>query len=69
MANNNLISNNQHASFLNSFFNIWSENYWDDWGGTGSKLIRGYIGDYTLYPLILPWINVDWHPTDEPHVI
>jgi len=64
---NNFIKNDEHASFLNSFFNRWSHNYWDDYDGTGLYYIPGLIGDYLLYPLIFNWTNIDWNPAKEPH--
>jgi len=67
ISKNNFIENTEHASFLNSFFNRWTHNYWDDYAGTGSYYISGLIGDYLLYPLIFNWINIDWNPAKEPH--
>lgn len=64
---NNFLDNSEHASFLNSFFNTWSHNYWDDYNGTGPKYIPGFIGDYLLYPLIFNWTNIEWNPAKEPY--
>lgn len=60
---NNLINNKEQAKFLNSLFNSWSGNYWDDLGGIWPKIIKGTI----LF--IIPWLNFDWHPAREPYDI
>jgi len=60
---NNFINNGRNAWFASSFFNVWSNNYWDDWIGIGPKLIEG-IGQSNNYR-----INLDWFPAKEPYII
>jgi len=45
--------------------NHWDSNYWDKWIGFGPKLIFGRIGLNGL----IPWVNFDWHPAEEPYDI
>lgn len=55
-------------------FNKWSlatkGNYWDDWIGTGPKIIYGKI--YLIigegYNFSIPWINFDWYPSTDPYL-
>jgi len=59
--NNNFIGNSGQASFLNSFFNHWLNNYWDDWNGLGPYRIPGGL------LLFLRWFQFDWHPAGIPY--
>ena len=59
---NNFIENNRNAYFQGSFYNSWSNNYWDNWIKFGANIILGKN-------LLLPWINFDWHPAQEPYDI
>ena len=59
--NNNFIGNSGQASFLNSFYNHWSANYWSDWNGLGPYPISGG------FLLFLRWFQIDWHPAENPH--
>ncbi len=52
------------AEGLSNYKNIWNENYWNR-PRFLPKLIFGRIGIYYL----APWINVDWHPAQEPYDI
>jgi nitrous oxidase accessory protein len=62
---NNFIQNTHNAYFLQfSFINRWNENYWTDWWGLGPKLIKGKLDD-----VLIPWMNFDWHPAQEPYDI
>ncbi len=61
---NNFIDNDIHAYFFNVCHITWDSNYWDDWKGYGRKIIRGDI--LTLYVPILPLINFDKNPAEEP---
>lgn len=56
---NNFKANIDHASFLNSFFNLWCCNYWDDWPGIIPRPIFG-----TRIGIIIPtpWITFDIFP-------
>lgn len=61
---NNFIGNQQPAFFTASFFNIWDLNYW----GKSSyfpKLIPGRFGLRGIIPIV----NFDWHPAQEPYDI
>jgi parallel beta-helix repeat protein len=55
---NNFIKNNASAFFLLSMRTRWVRNYWDDWNGTGPKIIKGSA-----------WVNFDWRPAKEPYDI
>lgn len=61
---NNFINNRRHAFFMKwnviPSFNLWHENYWDDWPLMIPRPIRGRMRG-------LPWINIDWHPAQEPY--
>jgi parallel beta-helix repeat protein len=56
---NNLIDNSKNAYFKGIFHNSWSNNYWDKSIIIGMKIILGKV-------FILPWLNFDWNPADEP---
>jgi len=79
---NNFIGNNIHATFKNMapFTTVWYNNYWDNWNMALPKPIFGLsdTGKYILTPikptifrlmLIMPTINFDWHPAQEPYNI
>jgi nitrous oxidase accessory protein len=57
---NNFINNNISASFMKSIGIRWVRNYWDDWSGTGPKVIKSI--DNTK-------VKFDWHPAQEPYNI
>ncbi|MBE3120640.1 MAG: right-handed parallel beta-helix repeat-containing protein [Thermoplasmata archaeon] len=62
---NNFIHNKCNAFFSGfSFFNHWNGNYWTDWAGIGPKLIKGKLGEE-----LIPWVNFDWRPAQEPYDI
>ena len=51
----------------------WDENYWNG-ARNLPKIIRGHLGwaGYSgIWKLLyfVPWINVDWHPAQEPYEI
>jgi len=58
---NNFIGNEFHAGFLDSYFVLWHENYWDDWKIPLPRPIFGRI----LW--FVPWIQFDWHPSMQPY--
>ena len=66
---NNFINNKKNAYFYTSYQNKWDQNYWDD------LKIKHYIifGDIGPFPEVsrikIPWINIDWHPAEEPYKI
>ena len=75
---NNFENNAVHAyfellNFKNCFRNKWSYllkgNYWDDWTGSGPKIIQGKmklrIGD--LWSTNISWINYDLFPSSVPY--
>jgi len=61
---NNFIGNQKDAFFLFSFFNKWNQNYWNQ-PSILPKIIPGRLGLRGLIPLI----NFDWHPAQEPFII
>jgi len=72
---NNFISNENNARFAKFFHlgflapDIWRENYWDDWMGVGAKFIFGaiYVQTFGFIGLFIPWVEIDWHPAEEPY--
>ena len=60
--NNNFINNKICAFFLNCKNNKWNGNYWNR-PRLLPKPIFGTIGTYN----IIPWLNFDWHPAQEPY--
>jgi len=62
---NNFIGNQQHAFFVSSLFNKWNQNYWNQ-SSNLPKIIPGQIGGIFV-KIKIPFINVDWHPAQEPY--
>ena len=63
ISKNNFINNSKNAHFIVlSHQNTWDENYWDE-PRDSPYIIIGRIG------IIVPWINFDWHPAQEPYDI
>ncbi|MCK5261179.1 MAG: right-handed parallel beta-helix repeat-containing protein, partial [Thermoplasmatales archaeon] len=63
IANNNFLNNNRNAIFYNCR-NKWQSNFW----GRARLLpspIWGRIGKNCL----IPWVQFDWHPAQEPYDI
>jgi len=61
---NNLIDNQQQAYFVNSYFNKWIRNHWNDWPKLIPRSIPGKIGKRGF-----PWLNFDLLPAKEPFEI
>lgn len=61
ISKNNFIGNLQHACFYNSFFTIWTKNYWDDRVLFFPEVIHGCVGKREF-----SWVNFDWHPMRRP---
>lgn len=61
---NNFIGNQQAAFFTASFFNAWDLNYWGK-SSNFPKLIPGRFGLRGIIPIV----NFDWHPAQEPYDI
>ena len=64
---NNFIDNNKDVMFDSAYGTTWNQNYWDS-NRLFPKLILGKIG-FPLFPSIIPWVQVDWHPASEPYDI
>ncbi len=64
---NNLLKKTKNAGFSHSFRNNWSDNFWNK-PRTIPQLIIGniYFANLNRY---FPWINLDWHPAQEPYDI
>jgi len=53
----------------------WIGNYWDTWNGVGPKTIFGLLflwftilgKSVVMFPT--PWLDLDWHPAQEPYHI
>ncbi|MBN1280449.1 MAG: right-handed parallel beta-helix repeat-containing protein [Candidatus Thermoplasmatota archaeon] len=43
--------------------NTWVENYW----GSSLTLPKIIIGRVGIFFMKIPWINIDWHPAQEPY--
>ncbi len=59
---NNFIGNKTHAEFVDAYFILWYENYWDDWKIPLPKPIFGLNGWG-----FIPWFQFDWHPLMQPY--
>ena len=66
---NNFIENRCDAVFENSVHTWWIVNYWDEWRGFGPKFITGNISLPWGNSRIIPWVNFDWFPAQEPYLI
>ena len=77
---NQIYANNFERNGVHAYYEYFREiggnkwktlnkgNYWDDWDGTGPKVIRGKQIVIALGPSIgIPWFNFDWHPAKEPY--
>ena len=53
----------ENAFFINSFFNKWDENYWNDWNYKIPRPIKGRVIS------LIPVFNFDWHPAQVPYDI
>ena len=61
---NNFIDNEMNAGFVTmAVYNQWDENFWDK----PRYLPYPVIGRLVLF--IIPWVNFDWHPAQEPYDI
>jgi len=68
---NTFSGTNRHASFnvyLNEKRNTWNKNYWGK-PRVLPQLVIGNINVWFGYQFVLPWLNVDWHPAQEPYDI
>jgi len=72
---NNIINNTYSAGHFRAIFNIWDSNYWDDWVGLNSPLLK-------LCPKMIPkyyafmgefrkifWPSFDFRPASVPYEI
>jgi parallel beta-helix repeat protein len=66
---NNFISNNRSAYFENSSLNRWKQNYWDDHISRWPKCIHGLMRIPWNKTIVIRWINLDWHPAQQPYNI
>ena len=75
---NNFEDNGENAyiEFYRTFgINKWNlllkGNYWDDWDGSGPKIIHGimYLTLGREKDISISWINIDWFPAREPYDI
>lgn len=66
---NNIIGHESDVYFEDSFINTWSQNYWDNYDGTGPMVLPGkntlpWNPDKTI-----DWNYYDWRPSLEPYPI
>lgn len=70
---NNFIKNEFNGYPQQSFKNKWNENYWHDWMGLQYSFLRLspkiILGQLVEGILLIPLINFDWHPVQEPYDI
>ncbi len=66
---NNFINNTHQVMFRQSFFTLWYGNYWDDWHEPRPRPIYGDIRMALFNGRIIPWVQFDWHPAQEPYEI
>ncbi len=72
VAENNFINNTLNAAFYTSLINHWKGNYWGR-PLLHPKIIPGAIllfessFPYYFPTIIIPWLNVDWHPAAHPY--
>jgi nitrous oxidase accessory protein NosD len=67
---NNFINNNQH--FQNDarlFANVYENNYWDDWDGTGSYRVLKDSESVNFINWLMSFLNWDKNPAQEPYDI
>jgi len=60
----NFFLNNTRNALFQRCKNRWDGNYWNE-PRTYPKIIFGMIGFFGL----IPWIEIDWHPSQEPYGI
>ena len=63
ISHNNFINNTMDAWFIESFYNKWRNNYWNE-PRILPLPIRGCLGIF-----VIPWIQFDWRPAQEPYDI
>jgi nitrous oxidase accessory protein NosD len=63
VSHNNIEKKKAAASFFNSMFNRWDENYW----GAPRSFPKPIVGYYYISVTIgIPWLQFDWHPAQVP---
>ena len=65
---NNFIDNKNQAYYKNSHFNLWFNNYWNDWPGAIPRPIYGTIY-LERFDKEIEWLQFDWRPAKEPYDI
>jgi hypothetical protein len=65
ISHNNFFNNSLDATLTNVLFIRWHGNYWKR-SVFRPKLIIGFFG---IGYLMIPWVNIDWHPATEPNDI
>jgi parallel beta-helix repeat protein len=63
---NNIIDNSQDVMLDSSLFNLWSNNFWDNYIGFGPKILLGWLYLSLETKIIVPWLNFDWSPAKQP---
>ncbi len=61
-SHNNFSGNTQTVNLENTIYNRWVGNYWE----TPRLLPYPIIGKIMIFQHIIPWINFDWNPAQEP---
>ena len=64
---NNFINHHSNVFFEDSFFNSWSQNYWDNYDGTGPMILSGENSLPWNPDKTIAWKFYDWRPANEPY--
>jgi hypothetical protein len=64
MYNNFLVKTD--AYFINSFKTIWLFNYWQNPRILPKPISGKLIFFKEIFPITIPWLNIDWRPALEP---
>ena len=71
---NNFVKNKRQATFQDSNHNNWTQNYWGRPMNHpkiifGSLITIEFDWGYSTFGYMVPWINLDKHPAQEPYDI
>ncbi len=67
---NNFLFNKKNAGFYLTFidgYNKWDKNYWDRPRVLPKLILGKMIWNNLMFAI--PWLNLDWHPAQEPYDI
>jgi parallel beta-helix repeat protein len=67
IVDNNIFNNTNDAFFEFNYITRWDQNYWGK--DTGKLYIVPGKTALLFHTINFPWINIDWHPAQEPYDI